>query len=113
MTRHATAFGCYEIDNIPGQPQAAHCHGFVVWPNHRGQGLAHKLKEHQNGMLALQGYDFAACTVATHNQAQKRVPVAPPTWRLRSSACGPWPTKCKPLATCSGSITDCWPKSSR
>lgn len=73
MTRHATAFGCYEIDNIPGQPQAAHCHGFVVWPSHRGQGLSHKLKEHQNSMLALQGYDFATCTVATHNQAQKRV----------------------------------------
>lgn len=73
MTRHATPYGCYEIDSTPGQPQIAHCHSFFVRPEYRGNGLAHKLKAHQNSVLNRQGYDFATCTVAQGNTAQKRV----------------------------------------
>lgn len=73
MTRYCTAYGAYEIDSTPGQPQVAHCHSFFVKHEHRGQGLAHGLKKHQNMTLAALGYDFATCTVAASNTAQKRV----------------------------------------
>jgi len=73
MTRYCTAYGAYEIDSTPGQPQVAHCHSFFVRQEHRGQGLAHTLKKHQNTTLSVLGYDFATCTVAAGNAAQKRV----------------------------------------
>ena len=73
MTRYCTPYGAYEIDSTPGQPQVAHCHSFFVKPALRGRGLGHKLKRHQNATLAALGYDFAICTVATGNAAQKRV----------------------------------------
>lgn len=72
--RIATPAGAYEIDSVPSQPQVAHCHGFFVHRNLRGQGLAHGLKSHQNIMLATLGYDFATCTVCSSNAAQKKVP---------------------------------------
>lgn len=73
MTRYATTFGAYEIDSIPGQPQVAHCHSLFILPECRGRGMAHQLKQHQNNTLATLGYDFASCTVAASNTAQKRV----------------------------------------
>lgn len=73
MTRYCTAYGAYEIDSTPGQPQVAHCHSFFVKKENRGQGLAHKLKKHQHTTLSALGYDFATCTVAAGNTAQKRV----------------------------------------
>lgn len=73
MTRYCTAYGAYEIDSTPGQPQVAHCHSFFVAQKLRGQGLAHHLKKHQHVTLASLGYDFATCTVSAGNHAQKRV----------------------------------------
>lgn len=71
--RYSTPAGAYEIDSVPSQPQVANCHGFFVQRELRGHGLAHKLKSHQNMMLAALGYDFATCTVCAGNAAQKTV----------------------------------------
>ena len=73
MTRYCTEYGAYEIDSVPGQPQLAHCHGFFVAPEHRGNGLGHSLKQEQMQMLASLRYDAATCTVDGGNAAQKRV----------------------------------------
>lgn len=73
MTRYCTAFGAYEIDSVPGQPQVAHCHSLFVKQERRGDGLGHRLKKDQNDTLAMLGYDFATCTVAAGNVAQKRI----------------------------------------
>ena len=71
--RYPTAYGSYEIDSLPSQPQVAHCHAFFVPVGLRGQKLAHLLKKHQNEVLAKLHYDFATCTVCSSNAAQKRV----------------------------------------
>ena len=70
--RFSTPAGAYEIESVPSQPQMAHCHGFFVSTDHRGNGCAHDLKDNQNRMLAALGYDFATCTVCGSNTAQKR-----------------------------------------
>ena len=73
MTRYSTGYGCYEITPTPGQPQVAHCHGFFVRYDRRGQGLAHQLKADQNRQLKCEGYDFATCTVDGENHNQQKV----------------------------------------
>lgn len=73
MTRHASPAGAFEIDSLPGQSQIAVCHSFFVRDEARGQGAAHQLKMRQNAELRLNNYDFAICTVAAGNGAQKRV----------------------------------------
>ena len=73
MARRASNLGAYEISSLPGQSQVAVTHGFVVPEGMRGQGNAHRLKEQQQRDLASQHYDFALCTVASGNTAQKRV----------------------------------------
>lgn len=73
MTRIATEYGAYEITPLPGQPQIAVCHGFMVPQDMRGRGYGHKLKEHQGETLRAQLHDFAICTVAAENTAQQRV----------------------------------------
>jgi len=73
MTRYATPFGAYEITPAPGQSQIAHCHGFFVCYEMRGQGLAHLLKQHQNQQLRAEHYDFATCTVDAANEHQQKV----------------------------------------
>lgn len=71
--RFAITEGAYEIDSLPSQPQVAHCHGFFVHRELRGQGYAHKLKRHQLITLRHLGYDYATCTVCASNTAQKKV----------------------------------------
>lgn len=73
MTRLATEYGAYEITPLPGQPQVAVCHGFMVPQSLRGMGYGHRLKQHQNDAIAAQLHDFAICTVSSGNVAQKRV----------------------------------------
>ncbi len=73
MTRHATEYGAYEVTPLPGQPQVAVCHGFMVPQDMRGRGYGHMLKEHQGDTLRAQLHDFAICTVAAGNAAQQRV----------------------------------------
>lgn len=82
--RFATAFGSYEIDSLPSQPQVAHCHAFFVPKDLRGQGFAHVMKIHQKATLASLGYDFATCTVCSSNAAQKKV-LARAGWRSLAS----------------------------
>ena len=73
MTRYATDYGAYEVTPLPGQPQVAVCHGFMVPQNMRGRGYGHMLKAHQGATLRAQLHDFAICTVAAGNAAQQRV----------------------------------------
>lgn len=73
MTRSYCAFGAFEIDSLPGQPQVAVCHSFVVPEGTRGNGNGHALKSLQNCVLQAAKYDFAICTVAAGNAAQKRI----------------------------------------
>lgn len=73
MTRHSTDAGAFEIDSLPGQSQVAVCHSFFVRDDVRGQGNGHALKARQADELRLGNYDFAICTVAGGNTAQKRV----------------------------------------
>lgn len=73
MTRYAAPFGAYEITPVPGQPQIAHCHGFFVRHDRRGEGLALALKLEQNAMLLELGYDYATCTVDAQNERQQKV----------------------------------------
>ena len=71
--RLGEAFGCYEIDSLPSQVGVAICHGFEVFPEHRGLGLGHELKRDQMLRLRLLGYRYAQCTVLASNAAQKAV----------------------------------------
>ena len=73
MTRFATEDGAFEIDSLPSQCQVAICHGFYVKPTRRGRGTAHNLKSYQNALVRQLGYDYAICTVAAANVAQKAV----------------------------------------
>ena len=72
MTRYATRFGCYEINSLPSQVGVAICHGFEVFPQHRGKKLAKALKAHQMATLCDLGYRFAQCTVVADNIKQIR-----------------------------------------
>lgn len=80
MTRFATKFGAFEIDSLPSQCQVAVCHGFYVKPEYRGKGLSHDLKMYQSTCVEDLGYDYAVCTVAKANAAQKAV-LAKAGWR--------------------------------
>lgn len=73
MTRYSYPEGCFYIEPVPSQPQIAHCHGFFVFHDRRGKGLAHDLKRRQMDVLRGLGYDYATCTVDSANQAQARV----------------------------------------
>lgn len=73
MSRHAYPFGVFCIDQIPNQPQVAHCHSFAVYESHQGKGFAHILKRHQHDVLKSQGYDYATCTTAGDNVRQRSV----------------------------------------
>ncbi|MEF8755981.1 MAG: hypothetical protein V5B60_18945 [Accumulibacter sp.] len=71
--RFTTQYGAYEIESFPSQPQVAICHGFFVHHEIRGQGFGHQIKAHQSDALVELKYDFAICTVAASNEAQKCV----------------------------------------
>lgn len=73
MSRISNEYGAFEITTLPGQSQVAVCHGFVVPEHKRGQGFGHELKSIQNYELGELHYDFAVCTVAAGNAAQKKV----------------------------------------
>lgn len=73
MTRYAYPFGAFCVEQIPNQPQVAHCHSFFVRANQRGQGFGKLLKQEQCRVLAEQGFDFATCTTAGDNVRQHRV----------------------------------------
>lgn len=73
MNRFATKVGAFEVHSLPSQCQVAICHGFYVKPKHRGCGAAHDLKMYQNTIVRQLGYDYAICTVAAANMAQKTV----------------------------------------
>jgi GNAT superfamily N-acetyltransferase len=73
MTRHAFDHGVFCIEQIPNQPQVAHCHSFFIHADMRGQGLAKLLKAQQCDALREQGFDYATCTTAGDNVRQHRV----------------------------------------
>jgi len=73
MTRLSCEHGAFEITSLPGQSQVAVCHGFVVPEDRRRKGHAHALKSIQAAELGRLHYDFAVCTVAAGNLAQKAV----------------------------------------
>lgn len=84
MTRYSTAYGAYEIDSMPGQPQVAHCHSLLVRHELRGGGFGHKLKHHQMCNLNSLGYDYATCTIDGSNNRQRAV-LQKADWHLLSS----------------------------
>lgn len=65
--------GAFEITSLPGQSQVAICHGFFVHSAQRGAGKAHEIKAMQRHCLQALHYDYAVCTVAADNHAQKSV----------------------------------------
>lgn len=71
--RYAKHYGAFEVSSLPGQSQVAVCHSFFVNENQRGKGFAHKLKAKQLGVLQAKSYDYAICTVAASNAAQRAV----------------------------------------
>lgn len=73
MSRHADQTGAFSIDPLPGQCQVGICHSFFTAEQHRGQGKAKSLKAAQRKTLIALHYDYAICTVAAGNSAQKRV----------------------------------------
>lgn len=73
MSRYSTIHGAFHIEPFPSQPQIAHCHGFYVRHDMRGQGYGHMLKEQQMNKLRELGYDYATCTVDANNAAQLAV----------------------------------------
>ena len=73
MTRYAYPCGAFCIEQIPNQPQAAHCHSFFIHADQRGQGFGKALKREQNDILRAQGFNFATCTTASTNTRQHRV----------------------------------------
>lgn len=73
MSRHATPYGAFHIDPMPGQPQIALCTGFFVKEEFRGKGHGHLLKRSQMCQLVIDHYDYAMCTVDSLNSRQKAV----------------------------------------
>lgn len=71
MDRISYDEGAFEITSLPGQCQVAVCHSFFVHEQQRGIGNAHYLKRMQHNALLRANYDFAICTVAAGNAAQK------------------------------------------
>lgn len=72
-TRYTSDFGAFEISPVPGQAQIGHCHGFFIVPEFCRKGLGTQLKKEQMGVLFNELYDYATCTVAATNTAQKRI----------------------------------------
>ena len=73
MTRYATEYGAFCIEQIPNQPQVAHCHSFHIKDAYRGRGLAKQLKLFQCHVLQTLSFDYATCTTAGDNIRQHRV----------------------------------------
>ena len=73
MTRYATEYGAFCIEQIPNQPQVAHCHSFHIKDAYRGRGLAKQLKLYQCHVLQTLSFDYATCTTAGDNVRQHRV----------------------------------------
>lgn len=73
MSRHVDHTGAFEITSLPGQAQVAICHSFFITEQQRGQGQGKVLKAQQRRTLRTLHYDYAICTVAATNLAQKRV----------------------------------------
>ena len=71
--RVSTPYGTYEVTAVPAQPQVAHCHGFFVLPEARGQGKALELKRDQMEYLREHHYDYATATVDASNHYMKTV----------------------------------------
>lgn len=65
--------GAFEISTLPGQCQVAVCHSFFVHEHSRKRGNGHVLKALQNKTLQAMHYDFAVCTVAQANAAQRSI----------------------------------------
>lgn len=84
MMRHSNEDGSFEITSLPGQSQVAICHSFFVRTSRRGRGLGKGLKTTQNNVLRQLHYDFAICTVAEKNIAQKTI-LTHSGWRFMSS----------------------------
>lgn len=76
MSRYSNLHGAFHIEPFPSQPQIAHCHGFYVRHDMRGQGHGHRLKHYQMDMLRGLGYDYATCTVDANNAAQLAILVS-------------------------------------
>jgi RimJ/RimL family protein N-acetyltransferase len=72
MSRHVDHTGAFEITSLPGQSQVAICHGFFINELQRGRGQGKVLKALQKRALRTLHYDFAVCTVAAGNEAQKK-----------------------------------------
>lgn len=72
MSRHVDHTGAFEITSLPGQSQVAICHSFFIDEQQRGKGQGKVLKSLQKRALRTLHYDFAICTVAESNAAQKR-----------------------------------------
>lgn len=73
MTRYATEYGAFCIEQIPNQPQLAHCHSFHIKDEFKGKGLAKQLKLFQCHVLQTLSFDYATCTTAGDNIRQHRV----------------------------------------
>ena len=73
MTRYATEYGAFCIEQIPNQPQLAHCHSFQIKDEFKGKGLAKQLKLFQCHVLQTLSFDYATCTTAGDNIRQHRV----------------------------------------
>ena len=73
MTRYATEYGAFCIEQIPNQPQLAHCHSFHIKDGFKGNGLAKQLKLFQCHVLQTLSFDYATCTTAGDNVRQHRV----------------------------------------
>lgn len=71
--RYTNSHGAFEISSLPGQSQIAVCHSLFIHERERGQGHAHTLKAQQRHTLSALHYDYAICTVASGNAAQKTV----------------------------------------
>lgn len=71
--RFSNNAGGFEISSMPGQSQVALCHSFFVRSSMRGKGHGHTLKAVQRHTLQALHYDYAICTVAAGNEAQKAV----------------------------------------
>jgi GNAT superfamily N-acetyltransferase len=73
VTRYAYPFGAFCVEQIPNQPQVAHCHSFFVKASKRGRGMGKLLKRTQCEVLRDQGFNFATCTTAADNIRMHRV----------------------------------------
>jgi hypothetical protein len=71
--RYSYVYGAFSVTPVPAQPQIAHCHGFFVVPEQRGQHFGMKLKEEQMKLLKQDHFDYATCTVDARNTPMRRI----------------------------------------